>query len=212
MSNLSNAMREKIIENAVIKSGAYAKRDANIKRLADWAELVRVKYFGSSEKAAQAEKELGRIIEALTAVAPWTTVSNAMSCQLLANLNGRGVSVRFSGHLSQRDEEKAKASKVYRLCPNERIVLREGDPLIPLFDVINRERLTLEEDRENLRATVKAALSNVRSVKQLLKVWPEAAELLPEEEKAVAGLPAIPVSQLNAKIGLPTGEAPSHDK
>lgn len=38
---------------------------------------------------------------------------------------------------------------------------------------------------------------------QLLKVWPEAAELMPKETKKVQ-LPAVQTADLNALIGLPS--------
>ena len=207
MSNLSNKTRELIADNAVTKSGSHEKLAANIARLADWAERVRIHFFGTLAQAEQIQARIEQIKSEVASVAPWVEILNTNAEGVHANLNGRTVCVRFSGYFTQRDETRAGAEKISRFCPDGRIVLKEGNPLIALFDAINRERDAILEERENLRASVIAALSNIRTEKQLLAVWPEAAELLPEGERQKAGLPAIPISTLNAKIGLPTGEA-----
>ena len=204
MSNLNNQTRKLIAANAVIKSGAYEKLEANIARLADWAERVRIHYFGTLARAEQVQAWVEQVKSEAASVAPWVELRNATSATVFANLNGRAVNVRFSGYLCQKDETDAGAEKVYKFCPDRRIVIKEGNPLIALFDAIIRERDILRAEREDLHASVMAALSNIRTEKQLLSVWPEAAELLPEGERQKAGLPAIPVSTLNAQIGLPT--------
>ncbi|MEN9533328.1 MAG: Nucleotide modification associated domain 5, partial [Pseudomonadota bacterium] len=55
----------------------------------------------------------------------------------------------------------------------------------------------------SIEKSVTAALANIHSDTKLLKVWPEAAELLPNEIQKVQ-LPALPTADLNALIGLPS--------
>jgi hypothetical protein len=47
----------------------------------------------------------------------------------------------------------------------------------------------------------------VKTTKQLLEVWPEAVDYLPEEKKELpAQLPAVPVERLNCLIANAKGE------
>lgn len=80
------------------------------------------------------------------------------------------------------------------------------DPLSVQFEQLENEDKAISNKREAIRTQVRAALSNVNTIKQLLTAWPEAAELLPTYAAPKPTLPALCVADLNAAIGLPTGE------
>lgn len=61
------------------------------------------------------------------------------------------------------------------------------------------------EERSNVYHEVMGALSSITTVKKLLEVWPEAAELLPADVgTAKSSLPMVQTDDLNRIIGLPS--------
>lgn len=66
-----------------------------------------------------------------------------------------------------------------------------------------RAYLRLGEQYHVLTNEVITTLKSVGTIPRLLKVWPEAKELLPPEPEKKQ-LPAIPVESLNTSLGLPT--------
>lgn len=85
-------------------------------------------------------------------------------------------------------------------------------PVYP-FDSARDELMALDNDAKVLRAeydelvaTVTAQVKPVRSIKALLKVWPEVIELLPpaEKPKPKSTELALDVSTLNAICGVPS--------
>lgn len=67
--------------------------------------------------------------------------------------------------------------------------------------------------KEDVKHNVFVYVNSVSTVKRLLEIWPEAKDLIPQSEsKAVqANLPAIPLEQLNALIGVPIPEKEIED-
>ena len=60
---------------------------------------------------------------------------------------------------------------------------------------------------DELRTTIKDVLNSVTTVKKLLAVWGEAAELLSEDvTKSKAALPMIDTTNLNKSLNLPTAK------
>lgn len=73
------------------------------------------------------------------------------------------------------------------------------------FDLVKEEK-DLDAKVEDIGQAVNAALVAAKfNRKKLLAAWPEAIELLPAEEKAEVTALTVPVANLNALIGLPSG-------
>lgn len=79
-------------------------------------------------------------------------------------------------------------------------------PLSQAFETINMDRERLKETIQVAKRQTRAALNAVSTVEALIKAWPEVkpfAELWIEEKDSRPKLPAIPVENLNAALGLP---------
>ena len=98
-------------------------------------------------------------------------------------------------------------SNVVQVCKPtpEYYTLLGGSPLAIEFDEIGG----MDRDNQNairdLRTQIKGTLSRFSTDKTLLKVWPEAVELLPNYvPETKSQLPAVRTEELNKLIGLPT--------
>jgi len=120
-------------------------------------------------------------------------------------VNLAGITLRRYFHDSNGDHEA-------RFSPDGQFVFEQGHPVVAEFYAIEDEKKALDDRRKLIRAQVAAAVSKVNTVKRLLEVWPEAAELIPEtSEAAVVNFPAIRTEDLNKLIGLPSeAPAPTH--
>lgn len=78
--------------------------------------------------------------------------------------------------------------------------VQEGIDAMAAYEAEQQKRAEIRD----LRKDVMQNLSKFTTDSQLLKVWPEAAELLPEKP-AKKQLPAIRTDDLNARIKLPSG-------
>ena len=85
-------------------------------------------------------------------------------------------------------------------------MLAADHPLSVEFSQLEDERETLAKKRDDLRTEVRAAVNSCTTVAKLLRIWPEAKELLPAYATQTTNLPAVQVDKLNAAIGLPTEE------
>lgn len=79
-------------------------------------------------------------------------------------------------------------------------------PLVDEYFALIQDEKDLDKKADEIRLSVNAALVAAKfNRKKLLAAWPEAIELLPAEEKAEVTALTVPVANLNALIGLPSG-------
>lgn len=71
-------------------------------------------------------------------------------------------------------------------------------PLAHEIELLSRDEGTLDEERSELRAKVKAIVNSVTTTKKLLEVWPEAEPYLPVEPEPPRAL--VDVNQVNRLI------------
>lgn len=112
------------------------------------------------------------------------------------NVAGVTAYAYFNGHISGKGVAVSKPAIHSH-------TLQAGNPLVEEFYEIDNARIDLDKKAISIEKNVIAALANIHTDTRLLKVWPEAAELLPAEIKKVQ-LPALPTADLNALIGLPS--------
>lgn len=203
MSNkLTNQIREAIVAKAISKSGINDRQEALRLRRAAWAENVRVAALGGMEVVEEMTRTLSKI-ENLVAKLPKCVQSGSYVRydNEIYNLNVAGLRVRaqFNGAESERNGF-ARASKI---TPNSYTLLAD-DPLTAEFHAIHEEQQALDKQRCDLTTNVSAAVQSVTTIKKLLEVWPEAAELIPEAVAPAKQLPALQREDLNAMIGLPS--------
>lgn len=196
MSRISNALIDKIIENALVKAGiTKALEDWQEARFA-WTEQVRLAVNGMTD--AQIEAAVDKVTKAHAAIPAHLrsvlySVANKRG-YLHVNLAGANLKLAFPGNK-------------YRFVPTDRMPIEADNPLCQQFYDQEAVKKELDDKAATVRAQVLAACKQVTTVKKLLAAWPEAKELLPAElEEAKINLPALVVADLNALIGLPTEE------
>lgn len=75
------------------------------------------------------------------------------------------------------------------------------------FRTIEERRKDLSDRMRQARSQIKAVVYSVSSTKMLRERWPEASAFVARLERAVPpALPAVPLSSLNASLGLPPAE------
>lgn len=191
MTRLNTHLRDQIISKALDKSGNVARRDATAKRREAWADAVRVDALGEDAQkieaiVAKTEKLAGQLPEGYRSGYSVAKTRGSLM------LNCAGITVR----VNEWDGCK--------LAPSAHTLLADN-PLVQEFHDICAEEKANAESWEQVKGSVKAAVYSVTTVAKLLKVWPEAKELLPAYvEEAKDQLPAIQVRDLNALVGLPT--------
>ena len=193
MSRLNASTREAIVAAALRKAGIEQRIDANKAKRLDWQHRVRINDNGMSDEAIDA---IYAEIKAMTAKLPNHLASNTnfYRYRSTANLNlgGARVWIEFpeNCYLSYTPEP-----------------LPMGHPLVEEFHVLEADAEQLLDERKVLEAQLRTLLGSVTTVKKLLEIWPEAAELLPTAEvKSASNLPTVLVSSLNAAIGLPSDD------
>ncbi len=195
---LTNQIKQQIIEAAIAKAGIPAEQEALRLRRAAWAEAVRVDALGS-ELVGKIEEVTRLVREALAAI-PEALRSGGIGIvhrkEMYVNVAGVTAYAYFNGQTGGRGDAVSKPAIHSH-------TLLAGNPLVEEFYEIDNARIDLDRKAISIEKNVTAALANIHTDTRLLKVWPEAAELLPTEVKKV-NLPALPTADLNALIGLPS--------
>lgn len=83
------------------------------------------------------------------------------------------------------------------------------DPKVVALLGIEREKIALYKQREDLRRKICAILNSVNTFKKLWEVWPESKELVGhlEESSEKTFLPSLDIAQVNAALGIPKEKA-----
>ena len=196
---LTNQMKQQIVEAAIAKAGIPAQDEALRLRRASWAEACRIDALGGEQAARKIDKVIEEV-ERIRAALPkgLSTENNVVrhGYYLCLNLAGISVLAHFNGRVND------KGQRVMRPTSYSHTLLADH-PLVATFHALAQEQDELNERHQHLHAHVTAALANIHSDTKLLQVWPEAAELLPEQAQKKQ-LPAIQTADLNALIGLPS--------
>lgn len=193
MTRLNNHLRDQIVTAALAKSGNTAAIAATKTRRQEWAEAVRLSALGDMGAKLEA---LVKRVEKLEQEIPDDYRSNYSVIRTRGHLtlNCAGLTVRVN------EWEGMKVAP-------EAHTLLAGDPLVQQFHDICAEEITNEAQKDKVEASVSAAVNSVTTVAKLLKLWPEAKELLPAYvEESKVQLPALQVADLNNLVGLPSGE------
>lgn len=194
MTRITNAMKDAIVKNALLKSGTTARLEAiKVKRF-DWAERARIESLGGADKAeeyAQINRQSREIYERLPQDLRDNSNIVERGARFYLNLAGLSVTVKLSG---------------YSEISNSRKVIAADNPLAQQFYDIEAEEKAALDHGTTVENQVRATLDKFGTVKRLVEAWPEVLELLPPATLAPkANLPAIQVEDLNKLVGLPGG-------
>lgn len=199
MTRLTNWLRDEIVAAAVTKSGIRAELDKYVADRKQWAGEVADASLGGPETVALIAKVQAKVKRALKDL-PEDLRSDysivARRGYLTVNIAGCRV------HVNEFDDN--------RPCKSSATFTADHPLAVRFFELEDRSK-DISERRSTLRSQVRAALKQVNTVAQLLKAWPEARELLPEQAAPAPQLPAVRVADLNALVGLPSDEEKAND-
>lgn len=82
------------------------------------------------------------------------------------------------------------------------LVLEPDDPLGASIAEHIADKRDNREKRQQLKSQLRCVLHSVTTVKKLLEVWPEAAQFTEQLDLSEPQLPALPIDDLNKKLGL----------
>ncbi|WP_446030549.1 Nmad5 family putative nucleotide modification protein [Lelliottia amnigena] len=204
-TRLTNAFRERIAKNALIKSGVIAELEAIMVKRQEIARDARVFALGGKEKTEKLERlyeKFERIEKELTDSGVSIYNPDGKSQSICLSIGGRRL-----GWCSYGDDSKGQ--NIQLLTPNsDRCMFAADHEISTRFDEVFAAEAKLEARKKDIEVTVWAALNSVTTIKRLIEVWPESKELIPDGiDTAKQTLPALKVEDLNRLIGLPTEQA-----
>lgn len=193
---LNVKLRNQIVSNAVSKAGVTEAQEQNRRALDDLMEEIRLKNNGYTDEQLNAFLEDVKVAE--KRIPEHIRVSTGglyRSRMSRLNIRGQHHRVEFTVEFG-REYHRVAASNAYV------VVDPDSEHATRFFSLLEEDE-TLEAQELSIRSQVGATINNYRTVQQLLKAWPEAAELLPSDEQII-NLPAVRTDVLNNLIGLPS--------
>ncbi|HCL4106045.1 Nmad5 family putative nucleotide modification protein [Pseudomonas aeruginosa] len=191
---LNTWLRDKIVEAALAKSGIVDEQSKWQAERRIWAERVADDSVGGPDvvaKAKQVEKKIDKLLATLPE--PLRISDGILPTRGSLNLNAAGCKVHVNEFEGQRP------------CARNH-TLPADHPLVIEFFQLEDWKKDIDARYADLSSQVRAMVNSVGTVGSLLKVWPEAAELIPQSAAPVSNLPALKAEELNKLIGLPTPE------
>lgn len=201
-TRLTNAFRERIAKNALIKSGVIADLESLLIKRQEIARDARVFALGGKEKAEKLDRlydKFEQIEKELTDSGVAIYSPDGKSQTICISIGGRRI-----GWCSYGADNEGKAFEL--LTPaRDRCLFAADHEITTRFDEVFAAESKLEARKKDIETTVWAALNSVTTIKRLIEVWPESKELIPDgADTAKQTLPALKVEDLNRLIGLPT--------
>lgn len=193
MTRLNKHMRREIVANAVKASGVSRLREELIPVRAKLAGDIRVHALGGPAKARKVD-DFARSFPDLV------TTRNSV----VAVVGGPVYPLYFNGAEHEWKGAGHELEVEYLPSASRRVSLPEDSRLGKRVLALAQKEEQLREREEAVARGARAMVDSVATVKKLLEVWPEAAELVPEKLAPEKQLPAVPVGELNTLIGLPS--------
>ena len=202
---LNKEIKAQILNNAIKKSPIIAEAELLIAERADIAEKLRGQFISE-----ELENEIDSIHQRLNQLEKETHVSlligYSKDYEIMVNINGLRLDLSFSGyhyHISR------SILGIYNETEVKKTISR-GHRYVVIDDcgIMENERKCDElfERYNSLKVQVNAILSKCNTDNQLLKLWPESSELIPKEQVVSSKEIMVKTDELNAMLGLPTGD------
>lgn len=196
MTRLTNAIRQQITAKAVEKATTTQNEEIKVLETAFSAELIKFATGDKIEELVKLEKQFTKYISAIPKGFLTHSGYGHINKNSIVRLNIAGKAVNW-------EFESEVIFPINNSC--DRYVILANNPLSDMFDNIHNKKQKRKEIKETVHLNVWTVLNSVTTVKKLLEVWPESAELIPSEiEKPVINLPTVQIADLNNMIGVPT--------
>lgn len=193
---LTAKVKRYIVSNALKKAGVIDAKSALAERRAQLAEDVRIDAWGG-ESGYSAMQKLSGEINKLISQLPERCKANGytvgyMTDEIPATFGGLCVWLPYSN----------TNDPVKRLTCCGRHMLPADHELSAEFTKINNEQENVDSLANKITTQVMAKCNEATTVKGLLKLWPEVAELLPEDQPSACTALTIQTKELNELLGL----------
>ena len=199
---LNASLRDKIINNALLKSGVLDEEKQHKIAMCEFAKKVRVAGFGGEDKSKLIDEKLAQLEQVEVDIH-----KAGYGCLYINYNRSNDIYPAFNGlrvRLPYGYDEEGK----YLFLPtpsNDKCLFSATDHLSIEFTELEAKGKSINKKKDDLKTTVTSILNSVSTTKRLIEVWPEAKELLPDSvEKEITGLPALQIADVNKLIGLPT--------
>lgn len=217
-TRLNAEIRDAIVANALVSSGVVAMDKTIVELYAAFTEKVRL--FALSE-AKTSDAALHIVYDRIQAAADglhgflnvsigYASANPGCYSYINANVCGMSLSLFANGarkggvHTHLTDEDLPCVSKGGKFYPKGRVTIADQafhDEWLNIETVAEAN----ERRRENIKATVAAAVAKHKTVGKLLEAWPAAIELLPKTLHLSTAV-ALNPETLNEICGIPTGK------
>lgn len=200
---LNREIKQKILDNAIAKSTLISEANALVSERAEIAENLRRQFVSEQD-----EKQILELAEDLKELGLKTgihlCVYNHKTYEIEININGQRHDIPFSGFehgISTNILKKFNRKIVEKVAStHKRYVVTEDSGLLE-----NEKKCdALMERYTSLTTKVWAVLSKCNTDGQLLKLWPESAELIPKERVKPSTALMVKTDELNTILGLPS--------
>lgn len=204
---LNKEIKQEILNNAIKKSALVTEANALISERAEIAEKLRRQFVSEEvENEINALHEKLRSLEKETGVDLYNNYSTSPEIQI--NINGCRHDVLFSGfeydvstNILKKFDRNNHVRKI--ISRSKRYVVTDDCGLLE-----NEKKCEKLLERYNsLTTQVNAILSKCNTDGQLLKLWPESAELIPKDIAKPSTALMVKTDELNTILGLPSGKS-----
>lgn len=193
---LTNQIRDDIVKNALAAAPISAQCEEIQGEYIMFAQDYCTFRLGGEEKVVELEEAFKKVSKVLSDLPELGQLSH-----------NRKSMIRLMLH------DDYGAIKVVQLpephfAPGDYTLIIQEPKWEKRFKGINRRMERAQEEKVELEITIRQTLASVTTVKRLIDTWPEVSELIPAYafDQPKPQLPAVPVSSLNASIGLPLTE------
>lgn len=211
-TRLNSNIRDAIVAKALVTSGLVAAQEKVIEDRSAFAEKILAMAL---EKAGVTQEDLRKQYQAAVKLAQaksggfiQVNVNIDSSGYFTAGINGQVRSFYLNGGKGYGEKTHIFVKKPEDggpFIPKDRPLFQDNALMDELSELDMRDK-ELAERRKELQDVVRASVSKAGTVGSLLKAWPEAAELLPDDYIPVdsgTGL-ALNPDTLNALCGIPS--------
>jgi len=198
-TKINSGIRDSIIENALKAANFEVEREKIRQSRADWVEKVRVEALGGEADAKAIDiaelkvKEIAGAFDERLIVRD--SIFNQSYC-IYVYVGGENYRVFFNGSLTYEHNE----TRVYKLTPDTH-TLAKGHVLADAFIKINKRDNKLSKARLQMRQDVRAVVNSVKTVEQLLDIWPECEAFIPKDVQTPTKAKGAQ-DRLNKALGL----------
>ena len=187
---ITNKLRDLLVSKA-IENSPLNKKEAELEKLiSEQADVIRLEVIGGKET----EKAIIRFFKNSEKMLE----SFPIRVGGIFSPYGSHITINYQGRYHPID-----LGEPTKIIPFNKVVISSANEAMDRYENLLTQRDECRASIIALESNIYAVLKSVTTIKQLLKVWPDAKDLLPDPKSKESTLPAIPIKELNKQLGLP---------